>query len=60
MAPKARSENENPEKAFFLQAAIKGYETEIENLKKQVEHLQETTQVRKKILLNIIKKVLIF
>ncbi len=47
IAPKARSESENPEKAFFLQAAIKGYETEIENLKKQVEHLQETTQVRK-------------
>ncbi len=46
MAQKQRSVNENQDKSFFHQAAVKGYETEIANLKKEIEQLQETTQVR--------------
>jgi len=43
--PKQRSASENPEKSFFHQAAIKGYETEIANLKKEIEQIQQNTQV---------------
>jgi hypothetical protein len=46
MAQKQRSVNENQEKSFFHQAAVRGYETEIANLKKEIEQIQETTQVR--------------
>ncbi len=42
---KPRSGSENPEKSFFHQAAIKGYETEIANLKKEIEQIQQNTQV---------------
>lgn len=38
---------ENREKNFFQQAAIKGYENEINNLKKEIEQLQESTRVRR-------------
>lgn len=45
VGPKRRSNNENQEKMIFHQAALRGYETEISNLKKEIEVLQETTQV---------------
>ncbi|CAF0820473.1 unnamed protein product [Rotaria sordida] len=41
--------SENQEKSFFQQAAMKGYETEIANLKKEIEQLQETTKYEIKI-----------
>lgn len=44
-APRKQSDRETAEKAFFHQAAIKGYETEIENLKKEIEQIQETSKV---------------
>ncbi|CAF1211370.1 unnamed protein product [Adineta ricciae] len=43
-ANKQRSNAENLEKTFFQQAAIKGYETEINNLKLEIEQLRETSQ----------------
>ena len=46
VTPKKRSDSENPDKSFFHQAAIKGYETEIANLKKEIEQIQENTKVR--------------
>ena len=39
---------ESREKSFFNQAAMKGYETEIVALKKEIEQLQETAIVRNK------------
>ena len=45
ITPKRQSEGENTEKSFFHQAAIKGYETEIANLKKEIEQLQESSKV---------------
>ncbi|CAF3303066.1 unnamed protein product [Rotaria socialis] len=44
IAPKQESGMESREKSFFNQAAMKGYETEIAALKKEIEQLQETTQ----------------
>ncbi|UJR30098.1 hypothetical protein I4U23_017639 [Adineta vaga] len=43
-AQKQRSHAENLEKTFFHQAAIKGYETEINNLKIEIDQLRETSQ----------------
>ena len=40
-----RSESENDERSFFQQAVMKGYETEITNLKKEIEQLQQSTKV---------------
>lgn len=48
ITPKKRSDSENPEKSFFHQAAIKGYETEIANLKKEIEQIQDNAKVRQK------------
>lgn len=48
ITPKKRSDSENPDKSFFHQAAIKGYETEIANLKKEIEQIQENAKVRQK------------
>jgi hypothetical protein len=43
---KQQSPSENQEKlSFFHQAAIKGYETEIANLKKEIEQMHESTKV---------------
>ncbi|CAF3651196.1 unnamed protein product [Rotaria sp. Silwood1] len=44
IAQKQQLGSENREKSFFQQAAMKGYETEIANLKKEIEQLQETTK----------------
>ena len=41
---KARSTSETQDKLFY-QAAMKGYETEIASLKKEIEQLHETAQV---------------
>ncbi|CAF1311259.1 unnamed protein product [Adineta steineri] len=41
---KQRAAHDNLEKTLFNQAAIKGYENEINNLKKEIEQLQETSQ----------------